>query len=132
VRDVIPPVISKVRNESTLYPGEDTKVQTILSWVTDEPSICQVYYSQGLVKNANGEGDSLPIETGAVTDHTQVVVGFTPGTVYKFWMVCNDEANNPTQSEDYVLITPIKEKNIIDIILENFQGTFGWVNKIGK
>ena len=28
--------------------------------------------------------------------------------------------------------SPIKEKSIIDVILQNFQGTFGWVNKIGK
>jgi hypothetical protein len=47
-------------------------------------------------------------------------------------MDCADEAGNTSKSDDFVLITPIKEKNIIDIILENFQGTFGWVNKIGK
>jgi hypothetical protein len=131
VRDVIPPVISKVRNESTLYPGEDTKVQTIVSWLTDEPAACQVFYTQGLVK-AEGGGDSLLPEANPLTDHTQVVVGFAPGTVYKYWLTCKDESGNESQSEDYVLITPIREKNIIDIILENFQGTFGWVNKIGK
>lgn len=132
VRDVLPPEISKVNNESTLFPGEDTKIQTILTWQTDEPSYCQVFYFQGLVKQAGEEGDSIPEETNPVESHTQVIVGFAPGTVYKFWMKCRDEAYNSTQSEDYVLITPIREKNIIDIILENFQGTFGWVNKVGK
>jgi hypothetical protein len=132
VRDVVPPVIAKVKNESTLFPGEDSKVQTIISWLTDEPSNCQVYYTQGLIREADSESDSLPKETNPLTDHTQVIVGFVPGTVYKFWLTCDDVAGNESQSEDYVLITPIKEKNIIDIILENFQGTFGWVNKIGK
>jgi hypothetical protein len=131
IRDVVPPVITKVKNESTLFTGEDSKVQTIISWLTDEPASCQVFYTQGLVKN-DGAGESLQKESNPVTDHTQVVVGFTAGTVYKFWISCEDVAHNPTQSEDYVLITPIREKNIIDIILENFQGTFGWVNKIGK
>ena len=46
-------------------------------------------------------------------------------------MKCTDEAGNETQSEDFVLITPVKEKSIIDIILENFEGTFGWVKNIG-
>lgn len=132
VRDVVAPEITKVNNESTLYPGEDTKVQTIISWITDEPSYCQVFYVQGLIKAEGGEGDALQKESNPVTTHTQVIVGFAPANVYKFWMKCHDEARNESQSDDFVLITPIKEKNIIDIILENFQGTFGWVNKIGK
>jgi len=131
VRDVIPPVISQVKNESTLYPGEDTKVQTIVAWETDEPSSCQVSYTQGLIKS-DADTSSLPAEQDPLTKHTQVVVGFVAGTVYKFWMKCHDVAGNESQSDDFVLITPIKEKNIIDIILQNFQGTFGWVNKIGK
>ncbi len=132
VRDVVPPQIMKVTNESTLYPSEDTKVQTIITWQTDEPANCTVSYTQGLVHDENNQGDSLPTETNPLTDHTQVVVGFAPATVYKFWVICNDVAGNESKSDDFVLITPIKEKNIIDIILENFQGTFGWVNKIGK
>jgi len=131
-RDVTPPTISKVANESTLFPGDDAKVQTIISWVTDEPAACQVFYTQGLVHDASTQSDNLPKENDPLTNHTQVIVGFSPGTVYKFWLICDDIAGNEAQSEDYVMITPIKEKNIIDIILENFQGTFGWVNKIGK
>jgi hypothetical protein len=84
-----------------------------------------------LVKSAD-KNESLPPELNPLTKHTQVIVGFAPATVYKFWMKCHDEAGNESQSDDFVLITPIKEKNIIDIILENFQGTFGWVNNIGK
>jgi hypothetical protein len=134
IRDVVPPAISKVSNESTLFPGEDTKVQTIISFETDEPTLCQVSYTQGLViqEGPNGGTASMPKETNPLTDHTQVIVGFAPATVYKFWVDCEDETGNASRSEDFVLITPIKEKNIIDIILENFQGTFGWVNKIGK
>lgn len=132
VRDVLPPEISKVKNESTLYPGEDTKIQTILAWETDEPSYCQVFYTQGLVRADGAEGDSLEKEKNPVALHTQVIVGFAPATVYKFWMTCNDEAGNESSSEDFVLITPVKEKNIIDIILENFEGTFGWIKNINQ
>lgn len=132
VRDVVAPAITKVNNESTLYPGDDVKIQTIVSWVTDEPATCQVFYTQGLVHSADNEGDSLPPEQNPLTNHTQVIVGFAPSMVYKFWVKCDDVAKNETQSEDFVLITPTKEKNIIDVILENFQGTFGWVNNVGK
>ena len=132
VRDVVPPVISKVNNESTLFPSDDVKIQTIITWVTDEPADCQLFYTQGLVHDAANEGSSMPMEVNPLTLHTQVVVGFAPASVYKFWMQCHDVAGNQAQSDDYVLITPTKEQNIVDLILANFQGTFGWVNKIGK
>ncbi|MCL9972019.1 MAG: fibronectin type III domain-containing protein [Candidatus Pacebacteria bacterium] len=130
VRDLVAPEISKVSNESTLFPGEEVKIQTILSWETDEPSLCQVFYVQGLVIADEADADSLLPETNPLTSHTQVIVGFAPATVYKFWTRCKDEAGNESRSEDFVLITPIKEKSIVDVILENFEGTFGWVKNI--
>jgi hypothetical protein len=60
------------------------------------------------------------------------VLEFLPSTVYKFWLECKDQTENKARSEDFVLFTPDKEKSIIDIIMENFQGTFGWVKNIGK
>lgn len=130
VRDVVAPLINKVNNESTLFPGEEVKIQTILSWETDEPTLCQVFYVQGLVVQSESGASFMPKETNPLTSHTQVIVGFAPATVYKFWVSCDDEAGNETRSEDFVLITPVKEKSIIDIILENFEGTFGWVKNI--
>ena len=130
-KDDAPPVISQVANESTLYPGAEAKVQTIVSWETDEPAICQFFYGQGLIIAAADE-QSLAEETGPLLRHVQVVTEFLPSTVYKFWVRCRDRNDNPARSEDFVLFTPEKEKSIIDIILENFEGTFGWVKNIGK
>lgn len=131
-RDRVPPEIAKVNNESTLFPGEEVKIQTIISWVTDEPTICQVSYAQGLAGSEGQKGDQLPEETNPVTTHTQVIVGFASATVYQFWIICKDEAGNQSRSDDFVLITPVKEKSIIDIILENFEGTFGWLKNVGN
>jgi Purple acid Phosphatase, N-terminal domain len=129
-RDVEPPIISRVNNESTLYPGAETRIQTILSWGTDEPSYCRLYYSQGLAAAENAT--ELAENADPAIDHVKVLTEFLPSTVYKFWVVCKDRTGNDTRSEDFVLYTPEKEKSIIDIILENFQGTFGWVKNIGK
>ena len=74
--------LSKVKNESTLFPGEDTKIQTIVIWQTDEPTYCQVFYMQGLVRDANNKGEALPKEQNPLADHTQVIVGFASATVY--------------------------------------------------
>jgi len=130
VRDEEPPIISRVNNESTLFPGAETRIQTIISWGTDEPSYCTMYYSEGLAP-AEDANDIDP-NTEPTVDHVRVLTEFLPSTVYKFWVVCEDRSGNEARSEDFVLFTPEKEKSIIDIILENFEGTFGWVKNIGK
>jgi hypothetical protein len=67
-----------------------------------------------------------------VEEHVEVIVEFAPATVYQFWLTCRDDSNNTVDSENYVLFTPIQEKNIIDIILENFESTFGWVKNVNN
>jgi hypothetical protein len=130
IKDVEAPIISKVSNESTLYPSADAKVQTLVSWATDEPAFCQFFFREGLnpLIEPFGSGE----EKEPRTNHVQVVIEFQPSTVYQFWVECRDRANNKTKSENFVLFTPNKEKSIIDIIMENFSGTFGWVKNIGK
>jgi hypothetical protein len=132
VRDTVPPVITKVTNQSTLFPSDNVEVQTIITWKTDEPAYCQLYYLHGVVRGANNPPSSQPVEQNPLTDHTEVMIGLSPASVYKFWVECHDASNNPSHSEDFVLITPDKQKSIVDVILQNFQGTFGWVNNIGK
>jgi len=129
IRDDEPPIISRVNNESTLYPGAETRIQTIVSWGTDEPSFCGMYYSEGLAPAENAT--KMAMNTEPAIDHVRVVTEFLPSTVYKFWIECEDRSENSIRSEDFVLFTPEKEKSIIDIILENFEGTFGWVKNIG-
>ncbi len=127
VKDRLPPVISKVNTESTLYPGNDNKVQTIVSWETDELAVCQFFYQQGL--GNNNQNSSLQAEVDAVSKHVQVVTAFLPATVYRFWIKCLDKADNETRSEDFTMLTPVQEQSIIDLIIGNFESTFGWVKK---
>lgn len=130
VRDIAPPIITNVTNESTLFPGSESRIQTIISWSTDEPASCLLTYQEGVA----GGTEPFTVEKELVqysTSHVEVVVDFAPATVYQFFLTCTDEAGNSVQSENFVLFTPIQEKNIIDLILENFEATFGWVSNIG-
>jgi hypothetical protein len=127
---VDPPLITNVTNESTLFPGSESRIQTIIEWNTDEPASCLMTYQEGVA----GGTDPYTIEKEQIeynTTHVEVVVDFAPATVYQFYLTCTDEAGNDTQSENFVLFTPIQEKNIIDLIIENFESTFGWVKNIG-
>ena len=130
VKDTAPPLISNVTNESTLFPGSEARIQTIVEWNTDEPASCLMTYREGVA----GGVEPFTIEQEEINyteRHVEVIVDFAPATVYQFWLNCTDEAGNTVQSENFVLFTPIQEKNIIDLILENFESTFGWVKNIG-
>ncbi len=129
VKDEVPPVISKLTTESTLYPGAETKIQTIISWETDESSVCQFFYHQGILQ-ADQKPENLPPETGLVTKHIQVVTAFQPASVYKFWITCKDRTGNQAKSEDFTMLTPQKEQSILDLIISNFEGTFGWMKNM--
>ncbi len=130
VKDTAPPIISNVTNESTLFPGGESRIQTIIEWLTDEPAHCSLTYREGI---AGGVEPTVidSEDTGYGMQHVEVIVEFSPATVYQFWLECADEAGNKVKSENFVLFTPIQEKNIIDIIIENFESTFGWVKNIG-
>lgn len=130
VKDTAPPIISNVTNESTIFPGGESRIQTIIEWLTDEPAHCALSYREGI----SGGIDPTVIDSkdsGFTAQHVEVIVEFAPATVYQFWLECADEAGNSVKSENYVLFTPIQEKNIIDIIIENFESTFGWVKNVG-
>jgi len=129
VKDTAPPIISNVTNDSTLFPGSGSRIQSIVEWKTDEPAYCTMTYTEGVL----GGVDPTTIEAESISyseRHVEVIVDFAPATVYQFWLNCFDEAGNEVQSENFVLFTPIQEKSIIDLILENFESTFGWVKNI--
>lgn len=129
VKDVVPPIISSVTNESTLFSGSESRVQTIIEWDTDEPSMCLVTYQEGMSEGT----EPYTIEKETIeynTKHVEVITDFSPATVYQFYLTCEDEVGNSVKSENFVLFTPIHEKNIIDLIIENFEATFGWVKNI--
>lgn len=130
VRDTAAPIITNVTNESTLFPGSESRIQTIVEWRTDEPAACLLTYREGVAGGV--EPTTIEPEQINYTErHVEVIIDFAPATVYQFWLNCADEAGNSIQSENFVLFTPIQEKNIIDLILENFESTFGWVQNIG-
>jgi hypothetical protein len=128
VKDEAPPIISAINVESALYPGSESKIQSIIDWSVDELSICQVFYQEGLAQGA--EKQSFPKETEYSLNHVQVSTVFSPATVYKFWIECEDRSENKGKSEDFTLLTPQQEKSILDIIIENFEQTFSWMKKI--
>jgi len=126
--DVKAPVISKVRSESTLFPGKVEKTQTIIYWETDEPSSSQIFWKEGVAK-----GDLLAssrLDKELTTSHVVVLTSFTPGAVYRFQVESTDASGNKVRSTDYTLLTSKKGETVIDLIITNFQDIFGFLKKL--
>jgi hypothetical protein len=128
-KDTTPPVISKVSSDSTLYPGKDTRVQTIVSWDTDEPSTSHVFFQEGLAKDAPQV--DVPEDSTMVTAHTVVITKFRPATVYKFHVESSDPSGNKAKSNDFLILTPQQKASVLDVIIGNFEQVFGWTKKLG-
>ncbi len=122
------PQISVVNSRSTIVAGQD-KVQTIVTWNTNEVATGKIEYAQG------GIGDTFdqetPISVDFVTNHIVIVSNLKPATVYRFRVVSEDRTGNTTTSDPYVLLTPQREVSALDLIIKNLEGTFGWAKRIG-
>lgn len=125
--DLVAPIISKLNSDSTLYPGKDSKVQTVISWNTDEPSTSQVFFQTG---SASSTATTLPLDPTLQTSHVTVVTQFKPGSVYRYWVESVDASGNKSTSDIFSVLTPQESKTIIEIITNNFEQVFGWTKQI--
>jgi len=127
--DNVPPVISNIKVESALMVGRTDKVQTIISWQTDEPSTSAVYYEEG-----SGSPDKALANkqenTELTVNHVVILTAFKPGTVYRFTVESKDDANNIAKPPVRTIITPRKTESIVDIIFKNFDDTFNFLKNV--
>jgi alpha-tubulin suppressor-like RCC1 family protein len=120
-KDVNAPKIDQVKTDSAL--AQNDKVQTIISWTTDEPSTTAIIYQEG----KTGEEKEVKINNSLTNSHVAVITTFKSGVVYYFKVKSIDQSNNEAISNDFALLTPRKKENIIQIIVGNFQDIFGWI-----
>lgn len=126
--DDLPPIISQIQTDSALSPGKDTKVQTIISWLTNEPSTSRIYYEKGIAKDQFSQ--KTPMDNSFVKKHVMILTSFDPGTVYSFRAESIDSGGNVSISKIYTILTPRQKESVFQIILNNMEKTFGWVSAI--
>jgi hypothetical protein len=108
--------------------AQNDKVQTIISWKTDE----QAYHKSVLYREGrNGEEKELKVSDNLTNAHIAVITTFKTGSVYTFKVKSSDASGNEALSGQYSLLTPRRKENIIQIITNNFQEIFGWVGRAG-
>jgi hypothetical protein len=119
-KDENPPKIDMVKTDLAL--AQNDKVQSIISWTTNEPATTTVLYKEG----RNAEPKEVEISKALTSNHIAVLTTFKSGTVYFFNVKSIDAAGNEAISSDFALLTPKRKENIIQIIISNFTEIFGW------
>ncbi len=120
------PTISDLKTTTSILSGKENKVQAIISWKTNKPATSRVLYEAGV-----GEGDDFRFSSADnqsyTYEHVVVVSGLQPGQVYRMRAESVDGQGQAVYSKDRTLITPRSKESIVDVIIENFEQTFGFL-----
>jgi hypothetical protein len=129
-KDDLPPVIDNIQTESALSQGKDAKVQTIVTWTTNEPTQGQIKYAKGIVEDETLFNEETPMESSFDRKHTAVITKFEVGEVYTFRILATDSGGNTTISSVHTILTPKQKEGVFELILNTFETTFGWLGKM--
>ncbi len=121
-----PPLISQVRISSALIPDRVTTVQTIISWKTDKPATSRVRFGQGTAGELSGE---TPLESALTFDHVVITTAFRPSSVYQLVAESGDGQGRVGKSDIYLVLAPTPKRSAVDLILQNLDTTFGFINR---
>ncbi|HPN54932.1 MAG TPA: fibronectin type III domain-containing protein [Candidatus Moranbacteria bacterium] len=124
-KDENPPNIESVHTDSALTQSD--KVQTIISWKTNEQATSVVIFREG---RGGSEVDYKNTDSLS-TNHVVVMPALKAGTVYNFRVKSADAAGNESVSQYFSFLTPRTKENIIQIIINNFTEIFGWTGNVG-
>ncbi len=127
--DDFPPEISQIKSESSIFIDKSDKVQTVITWLTNEPSTSMVYHMRGVQRNKELENKTKLIKN-YTKEHVVVIPSFKPGQVYSFMVESTDSGDNTSISKLHTFMTPKKSESIIQVIIKILEDTFGWVKKI--
>jgi hypothetical protein len=127
--DVTAPKISNLKVDSSLIIGLADKVQTIISWQTDEPSTSVVNYAEGS-GSSNAPLTNKQEKLEFTVNHVVILTSLKAGTVYRFSLESTDGAGNTAKPPIRTIVTPQQTASIMDIIFKNFDDTFKFINNV--
>lgn len=117
----LPIEISKVMNDSYLSQDKDDEMKIVISWKTNKLTLSEIDYSR-----SNGQDLRKVSEDSYGFNHSMVLSGLEPGTLYVYKIIAKDRSGNQTSSDYFGVYTKPKSTSIIDVIKNNFDEIFGW------
>jgi len=128
--DDLPPEISHIKADSTIFIDRNNKIQTVVSWITNEPSTSRIHFQEGVHGGDVEMSEATELNTNYTKEHVMVINKFKPGIVYSFRAESIDSGGNVTMSKVHTFMTAKKKDSIIQIIMKILEDTFGWVKKL--
>lgn len=128
--DDFPPEISHIKADSTIFIDRNNKIQTVISWITNEPATSRVHYQEGVHGGGAELSESSELKTNYTKEHVMVINKFKPGVVYSFRVESIDSGGNTTTSNVHTFMTAKKKDSIIQVIMKILEDTFGWIKKL--
>jgi hypothetical protein len=146
-----PPQIQNISSDTTMYPGEELKIQTVIAWVTNKDSYSALAYRKGTGRSnpdlteklqeivREEQADTLKtnyqewkiIKKPTLTkNHLFILTDFDPNSIYQYKVISVDKQGNSSTSKDFSFLTPNKQESIFDLIIANFEETFGWMKRM--
>ncbi len=130
-KDVAPPEISNIRIDNALLPGRSDRLQSVVSWRTNEQANSVVYFEEGVGINevlANKAGQEKEYNA----DHIVIITSLKPSTIYRIQISSADESGNLSKSPIRSILTPRSAESVLDVITRNLQETFGFLKNINQ
>jgi chitodextrinase len=126
--DTEAPKIANVKSEvTTSGAGDNIKIMAIISWTTNEPATSQVEYGMGMSGTyPNKTDESLSYNMA----HMVTIPDLRPNASYRYRIIAKDAAGNLSKGEDLSLITPPKDKSLLQMVLKSLEETFSWVKRL--
>ena len=133
--DLAPPLIEKVTSETAVIgSGEESQVQAIFSWTTDEPATSQVFYNQGVSRLTEGRVNAFeaktPEDDNLTRNHIVIISSLEPSQTYQYLVSSKDESDNIAYSDNLSILTPQARRSVLQIVLEALENTFAWAGKL--
>jgi hypothetical protein len=125
-----PPEISHIKTDSTVFIDRNNKTQTVISWLTNEPTSAQIFYQEGVHGVGNELNEGAEVNNNFTKEHVFVITKFKPGTVYSFQVKAIDSNGNEVLSKINTFMTAKNKESIVQVIIKILEDTFGWVKKL--
>ena len=116
---------------AALVPGRTDRVQTIISWATDEPADSIVYYEEGVGTTGDTKELAYNAEVPDLsTNHNVILSSLKPGAIYRIKITSADDSGNIGIFGPRTIITPRQTESITDIIFKNFEDSFKFLRNM--
>lgn len=121
-----PKVFDLEVNPEIIGVGDESTVQLVVSFKTDELGTSQVEYGEGTGTNYSQKTQE---DKSLANNHIVIVSGLTPGKVYHLRALSTDEEGNVGNSIDKVVVTPAGAENALDLAISNLISIFSFLGR---